>query len=294
MRIHRLFEMVYLLMNRKTMTANKLAQHFEVSKRTILRDIEILSAADIPIYTTQGKGGGVSIMEEYVLNKSLLSEDDQNQIILALQGLSATRQMETDKLLGKLQNLFEKTDNDWIKVDFSRWGHGEADSQRFDLLKRSILRHTAITFDYVGSYGEQSERKVYPLKLVFKSKAWYLQAFCLNRQDYRTFKINRMLHLSETDEIFPAGQYAPPPIEDSGATVDSLVALELAFPAQVAYRVYDEFDEGAIEQDDNGWLRVFAKMPEDGWLYGFLLSFGKDVSVVAPERLKLHLEKLRT
>ncbi len=84
------------------MTANELAQHFEVSRRTILRDIEILSVAGIPIYTTQGKGGGVSIMEGYVLNKSLLSEDEQNQIILALQGLSATRQLETDKLLGKL------------------------------------------------------------------------------------------------------------------------------------------------------------------------------------------------
>ncbi|WP_283606465.1 helix-turn-helix transcriptional regulator [Faecalispora anaeroviscerum] len=291
MQIDRLFQIVYLLLGRKTMTAKELAEHFEVSVRTILRDIDTLSSANIPVYTTQGKGGGISILDSYVLNKAALSRDEQNQTLIALQSLAATGNTDAKAALLKLGALFQNTETDWLEVDFSRWGQGVQDHRRFELLKTAILGRRAICFEYVSAYGEESRRKVYPLKLVFKSKAWYLQGYCLERQDYRTFKINRVLHVELTDEPFPAGQYSPPPIESAAASAFSLVDLELEFSAQSAYRVYDEFDEGCIERNDDGFYHVFARLPEDGWLYSFLLSLGKDVKVLRPTHIADNLEK---
>jgi predicted DNA-binding transcriptional regulator YafY len=286
MQTDRLFEIIYLLINKNKMTAMELAEHFEVSKRTILRDIDTLTMAGIPIYTIQGKGGGISIMDSFVLNKTVLSEDDKNQILFALQGLSVASTIDAERVLSKLQSLFGKTDTNWIEVDFSRWGNRDSDKRKFEVLKNAILGKRAISFRYVSSYGEESERRAYPLKLVFKSKAWYLQTFCTVKQDYRTFKINRILGVTETDESFAVGSYFPPPIEFSKTLPDSLITLTLVFSPQVAYRIYDEFDEGCIEKCDNGWLRVIARLPEDSWLYGFLRSFGKDVCIISPEYLK--------
>lgn len=292
MQINRLFEMVYLLLDKKSMTAQELADHFEVSKRTILRDIDVLSAAKIPICTTQGKGGGVSLMEGYVLNKTALTEDEQNQILLALQSLSATKHAEASDAIGKLSALFQKSNVDWIAVDFSRWGQNSTDNVKFNLLKDAILGSSAIQFEYVSASGETTLRTVYPLKLVFKSKSWYLQGFCIAKQDYRTFKLTRMLSISKTDARFDADQYLAPPIEDAQTPIDSLVELEVAFPAHVAYRVYDEFDEGSVHRADDGTLHVFTHMPEDQWLYSFLMSFGKDIRVLQPQHVKENLMKL--
>ncbi|MDL2300424.1 YafY family transcriptional regulator [Clostridiaceae bacterium OttesenSCG-928-D20] len=284
MQISRLFEIVYLLLDRQKMTAAELALHFEVSKRTILRDIDTLTAAGIPLYTIQGKGGGIAIMDSFVLTKTFLTEDEQNQILFALQGLSATQNTEGEQVLSKLQSLFRRSDTAWIEVDFSRWGSGEQDKRKFEALKTAILSRTAICFDYVSSCGEKSRRTVYPLKLIFKSRAWYLQAFCTEKQDYRSFKINRILELSNTGSRFD-GNYRPPRIDD-GPPPGDMALIVLEFASRVAYRVYDEFDAGCIESCDNGDLLVSVRMPEDEWLYGYLRSFGKAVRIISPEHLR--------
>jgi predicted DNA-binding transcriptional regulator YafY len=291
MQINRLFEIIYLLLDKKSMTAQELADHFEVSKRTILRDIDTLSSAKIPICTTQGKGGGISLMEGFVLNKTALTENEQNQILIALQSLNATNYADSGDVLVKLGALFQKTNIDWIEVDFSRWGQGTGDNAKFELLKRSIINRAAVQYEYVSSYGEKSMRKVYPLKLVFKSKAWYLQGFCTDKQNYRTFRLNRILNVVGTDEYFEQGVYNPPPMEENDAPINSLIELELVFAPYVAYRVYDEFDAGAIEMADNGSLHVYARLPEDNWLYSFLMSFGKDVEIIQPKHVKENLAK---
>lgn len=290
MQINRLFEIAYLLTDKKKVTAKELAEHFEVSRRTILRDVETLSAAGIPIYTQQGKGGGISIMDHFVLNKAILSENEKDQILFALQSLAAVKNIDTETVLGKLQSFFGQTDTSWIEVDFSRWGRSDLDQGKFEVLKTAILGKRKITFCYFSSNGVESRRVVCPLKLVFKSKFWYLQAFCLKSQDYRTFKINRIVEVTETGESFADSSYTPPPIEASQQPVDSLAALVLTFSPRVAYRVYDEFDEGCIEMCDNGWLRVSVKLPENDWLYGFLRSFGRDIDIISPVYLKEKIE----
>lgn len=285
MRNDRLFQIVYLLLGRKSATAKELAERFEVSVRTILRDIDALSAAGIPVFTTQGKGGGISLLPGYVLNKAALSQAEQAQILIALQSLAAAGNADAKRALLKLGALFQNPDTSWLEVDFSRWGQGAQDNRRFELIKTAILEKRALGFTYLSASGEESRRRVHPLKLVFKSKAWYLQGYCLQRQAYRTFKINRMLHAQMLDEHFEAGQYDPPPIEAANAPAQALVELELEFAARAAHRVYDEFDPGCITRNDDGSCHVIARLPEDGWLYSFLLSLGKDVRVIRPVRV---------
>lgn len=286
MQINRLFEIVYLLMDKKSITANELATHFEVSKRTILRDIDVLTTAGIPIYTTQGKGGGVSILNKFVLNKTVISEDEQQQILFALQGVAATRNIETKSILGRLQSLFEKTNKDWIEVDFSRWSSSKTDRAKFDSLKNAIISERVISFTYSNSYGETSDRKAYPLKLVFKSKSWYLQGFCLLKSDCRTFKISRMSNVNMLDDAFDGKNFQIPKIEHFEYKSPNLVDVKLYFSPHVAYRAYDEFDEQDIIKNEDGSLIASISVPNDYWLYNYILSFGVAVEVLEPQSVR--------
>jgi predicted DNA-binding transcriptional regulator YafY len=121
MKLNRLFEIIYILLQKRSVSAKELSDHLGVSVRTIYRDIDVLSLAGIPVYTEQGKGGGISILPDFVLNKSLLSEQDQSEILTALQGLSNVKTAETDRVLEKLSAIFNKTAVHWLEVDFSDW-----------------------------------------------------------------------------------------------------------------------------------------------------------------------------
>lgn len=290
MQIHRLFGIVYLLQNRNTMTAKQLAEKFEVSVRTILRDIETLSSAGIPIYTSQGKGGGISILEHFVLDKATLSDEEQDYILFALQSVVPPSRTDHVPTLSKLRALFQKENIRWVEVDFSRWGNLSSDHERFDLLKQAIIQRQAVCFTYANGYGQIASRHVYPLKMVFKSKPWYLQAFCLKRKDYRTFKMNRITSLTLLPEYFPDQTYSPPPIElPTQVPAFCSCSLLLHFSPHIAYRVYDEFDLPQIKEKTDGSFLVRIQLPEDNWLYSFLLSFGPDLQVIEPEHVRARL-----
>lgn len=282
MKINRMFEIIYILLEKKKMTADELAQHFEVSKRTILRDIEALSMAGIPIYTTKGKGGGISLLDNYVLDKSVISQEEQNQILFALQSLAVTKQLAAPEALSKLQTLFGHADTSWIEVDFSRWGKIESDKQKFETSKNAILSETTISFLYSNSYGETSSKKIYPLKLLFKSQSWYIQGYCLKKKDYRIYKINRMNEITLLDQHFSRLQYRVPESNSTEVPFKAPLQIELLFSKEVAYRAYDEFHTNQIQKQADGSLLVVAELPEDYWLYSYLMSLGASVKVLSP------------
>lgn len=295
MQISRLFEIVYLLLEHKNMTANALATHFEVSKRTILRDVETLSMAGIPIFTTRGRGGGISILEQFVLNKTTLSDADQTQIIMALQSFAATQTTQTAAVSAKLSALFAKSDTAWIEVDFSRFGASAQDKEKFEQLKQAVLNRQALSFIYTSSYGEISTRTVYPLKLLFRSKSWYLQAYCIAKQDYRTFKINRMLQITLLNEYFTDKTFTMP--VSKAQTSNNLIDLVLLCSSDAAFRIYDEFQPDCIIKNSNGTFTVKTCLPNDNWLYSFLLSMGTLVRVIKPahvkKQLRLNISKMQ-
>lgn len=286
MQINRLFEIIYILLSKKTVTAKELAERFEVSVRTIYRDIDTLSSAGIPIYAIQGKGGGISLLDDYVLDKSVLSEREQNEILYALQGLSITQTSETDKVLAKLSSLFNKNTTNWIEVDFSPWGSGEKRSRQFTIIKDAILSRRILQFNYFGSSSEKTIRRVEPIKLIFKVNAWYLQAFCLTRNTYRTFKIVRMSDVLMTQEVFPEKDLQELPENSQAQETQKWIDVCLNISAEGAYRVHDEFDEKDITKNQDGSFTIVASLPESQWLIRYLLSFGADAEVVSPQNIR--------
>lgn len=292
MSANRLFEMVYLLLERGQMTAGELAGRFEVSVRTIYRDVDALSAAGVPIYATQGKGGGVALMDHYVLDRATLTEAEQRQLLTALQSLPAAARAGAEETLSKLSGLFRRQETDWLQVDLTRWGSGAEDNRKFETLKTAILDRRTISFHYVSSYGRAADRRAHPTRLVFKGQSWYLQALCPDKDTYRTFKLSRILGLKMLDEHFEPGP-VPPPVDWGGPMPEQLaLPVVLRFSPAMAYRVYDEFHEGQISAEDNGSLTVRVTFPDDGWLYGYLLSFGAGVEVLEPPRVRARLGRL--
>ncbi|MCL2564480.1 MAG: YafY family transcriptional regulator [Defluviitaleaceae bacterium] len=296
MQINRLFEIVYLLMDKKRVTANELASHFEVSKRTILRDIDTLSAAGIPIYTTQGKGGGIFIQDNFVLNKTFISEDEQNQILFSLQSMAATELIEADQILSKLQSFFAASNKEWFEVDFSRWGHSAADNIKFEMLKNAIINEFAVSFDYLSAYGESKGRKVYPLKLSFKSKAWYLKSFCLSENNYLVFKFNRISSLEVLDKPFNSCNYEISAIEPQKDLLEPCpVNIRLLVSPHAKFRIYDEFAESDITANEDGSFTL--SMTQGQWIHDYILSYGTAVEVLEPQYIRdemlVRIEKIK-
>lgn len=280
----RLFKIVYHLLNKGQATAPELAKKFEVSVRTIYRDIDALSGAGIPVYAETGRNGGIHLMDGFVLDKAVLSKEEKEEILTAVQSLNITQSIGRSDTLQKLSALFKFSSEDWLELDFSRWGNEGNDNEKFELLKSAVIHRKQVKLLYAGSYKAASERVVQPLKLVYKTKTWYLKAFCMERQDYRIFKLNRILDLEVLREGFLYHSYPEENLAEQDR--DKYNQIVLRFPREMAYRVYDEFDAAQVERQENGDFIVFVSMPEDGWLIGFLLSFGTKVDVVEPVYLK--------
>lgn len=290
MQTERLFEIVYTLLDRGTITAQELADRLGVSKRTILRDIETLTLAKVPVYTTQGKGGGVSLLEGYVLDKAVLSDEEKEQILLGIKTLLPTGSA-SGKALSKLGSLFSVKNTDWIEVDFSRWSNPTHDREKFNNLKNAVMQRKALAFSYPDSAGEISQRRVYPLKLVFQGQSWYVQAFCLLKNDYRTFKINRMLDICVLPETFDAEEYTPPSVVPEIIPTQSKVHIRAVFDVAVAYRIYDEFNPEDITKTEDGTFIVDTTMIFDEWVYGYFLSFGNHVHILEPISFRQELRQ---
>ena len=281
----RLFKIVYYLLNKGQVTAAELAEKFEVSVRTIYRDIDALSGAGIPVYAETGRNGGISLLDNFVLDRTILSERERRDILGALQSLAATGNTFDEATLDKLSAIFQLSSNNWYEVDFSRWGEHTQDNDKFEALKRAVICHKCVMISYVGAYKAESSRIIHPLKLLYKSRAWYVKAYCTEKKDFRVFKLSRIIGWKLLEEEFTPVSYPEPPEEETVSEQDSDPII-LRFPKEVAYRVYDEFDIGQVRQQENGDLLVSATMPQDAWLTGFLLSFGAQVEVVSPLYLR--------
>ena len=278
----RLFKIVYHLLNKGHATAPELAKKLEVSVRTIYRDIEALSEAGIPVYAETGRSGGIHLMSDFVLGKAMLSEKEKKELLAALQSLSVTGDTYSDDLLEKLSALFSAPSEGWFGVDFSRWGNETRDKQYFELLKTAVLEKRCVKLHYASMSAAFSERIVQPMKLLYKSRAWYLHAFCMERQAYRFFRLSRILDC----ELLDDGIEPPPLPEFQDTSTQEYQKFVFLFSKEVTYRVYDEFSPEHVQRLENGNLLVTVWMPDDEWVIGFLLSFGDFVDIVEPLSLK--------
>ena len=287
-KLARLFEIVQILLTEKKVTAEKLACHFEVSKRTIYRDIETLTLAQIPVYSEKGRYGGIGLIKNFTIDKSFLSQNEQNEILFALQSLNAVQYSKNNITLTKLNSIFNRKADDWIEVDFSRYG--ENDSILFEKIKNSILEKKVIKFIYFNTKGKKSKRTVEPLKLWFKEKAWYLFAYCRKKKDIRQFKIARIKNLELTCEHFER-ELKKEDWKNQNNVNGKVTKIVIEVDKSQAYRVYDEFFEENIAKKENGNFEITIEIFENEWLYGYLLSFGEHLKVLKPARIREILVK---
>ena len=289
MKDNRLFRILYYILEKGRVTANELADKFEVSVRTIYRDIDSISSAGIPIYALQGKGGGIEIAEDFVLNKSLLSENEKQQIMSALQGVDNTTIQHENELLTKLSALFKMKNTSWIEVDFNNWQNNKLYEKAFNDIKSAILSKNIISFTYFSSNEKETSRSVKPVRLIFKSQDWYLYALCLLRNDFRYFKLSRIKNLEIHEEKF----------EDSFDDVilkkeipnNHKVRIKVKFNRKVAFRVYDELNR-EITEDDDGNLYTEIEIPNDYNLYNYIFSFGDGAEVLEPKDIRMQIKEM--
>lgn len=293
--LNRMLSIIYILMNKGTVTAGELAERFEVSVRTIYRDVETLSMAGIPVYAKKGKNGGISLTEQFVLDKMLVSRREQQEILAALASLRETGAQESGGILEKLGDFFRAEPESWVAIDFSDWSGTR--KELFEQIRQAVLGRHVIQFDYYGQYGNMSSRTAEPVQLLFKDYTWYLRAFCRVRQEMRLFKVVRMKRIRVLEETFVPGtrikafaqEYGRGPSENERLMEANMETCQITVQihGKEAYRVYDRFEEEQISVLPDGNFEICMEYSVvDDWIYGLILSFGPSARVVSPKEVQ--------
>ena len=296
MRIDRMLSITVMLLNRERVAARELAQRFEVSVRTIYRDIEAINLAGIPIVSYPGNNGGYGIMENYKIDRQVLTLKDMIAIVSSLKGINtALEDQELDSAIEKIRSLVPKNKTDQLElhleqmvIDILPWGYPKRHKERLKMIYESIVHNRLLHFVYRNSKGEKRSRTVEPMTLVFKGYTWYLFAYCCMREDYRLFRLSRMNNLKSQDQFFARRRGSYRDFMEPDERKLNMAHLVLRFSPRARVRVEDYFDEEQISIRRDGSLIVKVSFPEDEWVYSFILSYGEDVEVVEP----LHIRKI--
>lgn len=284
MQIERLVHMVFYIVNHGHVTTKELADFFNVSTRTIYRDINTLTIAGIPVISTKGTGGGISMIDGYTIDKSVLSQEEQQSIYQGLQILQAAKYPNAEMALSKIGSIFRNAQEaKWLDVDFSYWGSDEKEKIKISDLQYAIINKHVIAFHYVNSELKKSERTIEPLQLAFKSHAWYMIGYCRYKKEIRIFRLSRMKHLQIMPEIFTRELPADYSLTPDCTKECSFPFLKLKFSPEIVHRLYDEFQENQVELGDDGNYYVTTQYELNNWTFHYLLSFGKYVEIVEPE-----------
>lgn len=291
MKIDRLIGILSILLQKETTTAPELAEHFEVSKRTINRDIEALSKAGVPIQTTQGYGGGISIMNGYRMDRTLLTSRDMQMILAGLRSLdSVSGNSYYGQLMEKLQAGSSEmiSGRDSILIDLSSW-YKTSLAPKISVIQDAIEDRHILEFYYYAPSGE-SKRSIEPYYVVFKWTSWYVYGWCRKRKDYRLFKLNRMDKLKETDKKFVC-RNAPVPDMSSQLAFPRNIILRALFEPDMKWRLVEEFGPDCYEVQDDGRLLLIRDYSDMENLTMWMLTFGDKVEVIEPVEVR---EKLKT
>lgn len=295
MKIDRLISILVVLLRKERVQAKELAEMFGVSVRTILRDVDTINLAGIPIVTYQGFNGGIGIAEGYRLDKSILTSDDMAAILAALKGMDGTIQdaryeVLTEKLKNTLSSAQMETldlKTNQLMIDLSPWGGNGRPKEIITQLRQAIEQFREIEFVYTDAEGRSTSRRGEPYTLVLKGQNWYVYVWCLMRRGFRLFKVTRMKDLVVLDRFFEPRPEARSrqPLEQMWQTDETIVELELIFDAGME-QMAEEWFSGEWFKREDGRFQVNIAWPENKWLYGFLLSFGPGLEVAGPPHIR--------
>lgn len=289
MKIDRLIGILSILLQQERVTAPCLAEKFEVSRRTINRDVEALCKAGVPLVTVQGKNGGISIMEGYRIDRTLLTSGEMDSILTGLQGLDSVsgtnryRQL-MEKLAPDGNAVMDERQH--ILIDLSSY-YKRSLAPKMELIRQAIDGRREISFQYYSNKGEE-ERQIEPYLLVFQWSSWYVWGYCQKRQDYRLFKLNRMLELEMLDCHFVSRNPPPYKIQPERAFVPQMKVKAL-FQPEARWRLIEEYGVESFEEQEDGRLLFSFGFAGKEHVLGWLLTFGEQAELLEPASLRAEL-----
>lgn len=234
-------------------------------------------------------------MKDFVLDRTLVSEDEKIELLSALQGIHALTDDRQDLLLDKLESIFQVSTSPWIEVDLTDWRKREGQKELFDNIKQAILEKRRLAITYLGGNGQKTVRTVEPFKLVFKKRDWYLHAYCCLKEDWRFFKLSRIRNCHLTNETVKQKNVIDS--VDASEQAANQIEVFLKFSPKLAFRVYEDFSEDEISFGEDGYYYVKTVLPEHESLYTYLLSHLDGVEILEPGYLKKEflsrLEKIK-
>ena len=291
MKIDRLIGILSILLQKEMITAPELADYFEVSRRTINRDIEALCKAGIPIQTLQGFGGGISIMNGYRMDRTILTSKDMQMILAGLRSLdSVSGSRYYTQLMEKIQTGSSEfiSGRDSLLIDLSSW-YKTSLAPKISTIQDAIENRHILEFYYYAPSGE-SKRSIEPYYVLFKWTSWYVYGWCRKRKDYRLFKLNRMDRVRETDKSFLC-RNAPVPELKAELAFPRNIVLKALFMPDMKWRLVEEFGPDCYEVQEDGRLLLIRDYSDMENLTMWMLTFGDKVEVLEPMELR---EKLKT
>ena len=282
MKIDRLIGILSILLQEEKTTAPELAERFEVSRRTINRDIEDLCKAGIPIRTAQGTGGGISIMDGYRMDRTILTSKDMQMILAGLRSLdSVSGSSYYSQLMEKIQTGSSEfiSGRGSMLIDLSSWYKGSL-APKIEVIQSAIESRHLIRFEYFAPSGE-SDRRIEPYYLVFQWSSWYVWGWCLERKDYRLFKLNRIDKVAEIDKEFIC-RNAPMPDLSTEKIFPGGIKVKALFTPDMKWRLVEEFGPHCFTENDDGRLLFTADYTDMENLVTWLMTFGAKAEVIEP------------
>ena len=286
MKTDRLIGILSVLLQEEKTTAPALAERFEVSRRTINRDIETLCKAGIPIQTIQGTGGGISIMDGYRMDRTILTSKDMQMILTGLRSLdSVSGSGYYSQLMEKIQAGSSDfiSGKDSMLIDLSSW-YRESLAPKIEIIQDAIGDRRLLTFRYYAPSGE-SERMVEPYYLVFRWSSWYLWCWCCYRKDFRLFKLNRMDNVRKTETAFECREMIMPDLSNERIFPGG-ISVKALFSPDMKWRLVEEFGSECFIENDDGRLLFSADYTDMENLISWLLTFGDKAEVLEPKEAR--------
>ena len=299
MKVDRLVSIILILLEQPRVGAQELADRFEVSVRTIYRDMEAINQAGIPVRSTSGVGGGFEIMEQYKLDRTVFSTDDLSAILMGLSSLSGM--MRGDELVNALAKVrsFIPADRaksielraNQIYIDLSPWIGNRNVQPYLERIKTALQQSRLLSFDYADRYGTKIARIAEPYQLVLKSSHWYLQGYCHIRNDFRLFRLSRMSNLRIEKETFPPREFPKPQLDASEVIAKMQTTIKLRIHPSILDRVLDFCTQEDVSPDGDAHYTVRFPFIENDYYYGILLSLGDKCECLEPPSIRAEMRR---
>ncbi len=299
MKIERIISIIMLLLERKVISASVLSGIFEVSRRTIYRDMETINAAGIPIVASAGSDGGFSIMEQYKIDKKLFTISDITLLLTALGSVHAS--LSSAELLNTMAKVKGLVPEEHIKdielkssqitVDYTPWFGNKNVNKNLEIIKNAIYEKRYLKYQYSDQNSKKSNRIIEPYQLVLKDSNWYLIGYCTSKQDFRIFKVLRISSLNVLEKTFETRNFSHDLLSSLESGRKKIITVKLLIDKSLYSRMLEVVDESCIEPAEEDKLLVHYPFIEDDYGYGLLLQYGDKCECLEPEYVRTEVNK---